>query len=49
MKSTSTELTVQIHASEQQLTAAKQPRGHSETIAVLAFALAEASRLSHPC
>lgn len=42
MKSASTELTVQIHANEQQLIAEKQPRGHSETIAVLAFALAEA-------
>jgi hypothetical protein len=38
----STELPVESRLSEQRLIAEKQPRGHSETIAVLAFALAEA-------
>jgi hypothetical protein len=36
------ELPVQSGLTEKQLVAAKQPQGHSETIAVLAFALAEA-------
>jgi hypothetical protein len=38
----SVELPVQSGLTEKQLVAQKQPRGHSETIAVLAFALAEA-------